>query len=496
LKKEKEMKKMLFLLLAVLMIGLPAFAGGKSDKASSGSAPVQLVYYVGGRGPQVDLPAVLEEINKYLVPKIGCTLKIIETDFGNYTQKLQMVIASGEEFDLCYTADWMGDFYGNVSKNAFLELDDLIDRHVPQLKTDIPANGWMAVKVNGKIMAVPNQQIWARSNGWAAQVEYIDRYKFNADGVKKVEDLEPLLAAIKKDHPDWYPLSAHTDGILDFLTYYMGYDELIGRHIPGVILFTDENLKAINQFELPQVQAHYRLMRSWNQKGYIRPDAATVTDISADSKAGRLPVGFPGTMKPGQDVQDTISNGGRTIKSFPLSSPIQTTSGITGTMTAISRTSKHPDKAIQFINLMNSDKYLYNLVINGIENKHYTWIDKDFIRPVPNCGYTPNADWMYGNQFLAYFKEGQSTTDWEETIKINVGAKPSPALGFVFNPIPVQTEIAGVSAVVKEYELSLDTGAVDPDRVLPEFLAKLKGAGSDIVIAELQKQLDAWKRSR
>jgi putative aldouronate transport system substrate-binding protein len=201
-------------------------------------------------------------------------------------------------------------------------------------------------------------------------------------------------------------------------------------------------------------------------------------------------------MKPGQDVQDSISNGGRPIKSYYLSDTWQTTSGITGTMTAISRTSKHPDKAIQFINLMNSDAYLYNLIINGIEGKHYTRIDKDFIRPILNSGYTPNADWMYGNQFLAYFKEGQSVTDWDETIKINRGAKSSPALGFVFNPIPVQIEIAGVSAVVKEYELSLDTGALDPVRTMPEFITKLKGAGSDVIIAELQKQLDAWKRSK
>jgi putative aldouronate transport system substrate-binding protein len=489
------MKKLVCLGLSLMLMGTMVFATGRGDARGS-AKPVELVYYVGGRGPQVDLPVVLEEVNKYLLPKLGCTLKIIETDFGNYTQKLQMVIASQEEFDLCYTADWMGDFYGNVSKNAFIELDGLIDQYAPELKRDIPANGWEAVKVGGKIMAVPNQQIWARSNGWAAEVSYIQQYNFDPASVKKVADLEPLLTAIKRDHPTWYPLSAHTDGILDFLTYYMGYDELIGRHIPGVVLFTDTGLKAINQFELPQVQDHYRLMWSWQQKGFIRPDAATLTDITAESRAGRLPVGFPGTMKPGQDVQDTISNGGRPIKSYPLSTPIQTTSGITGTMTAVSRTSKHSDLAIKFLSLMNSDKYLYNLIINGIEGKHYTWIDKDFIRPIPNAGYTPNADWMYGNQFLAYFKEGQSTTDWVETSKINTSAKPSPALGFVFNPIPVQTEIASVSAVVKEYELSLDTGAVDPERVLPEFLSKLKGAGSDKVIAELQKQLDAWKQSK
>jgi putative aldouronate transport system substrate-binding protein len=103
---------------------------------------------------------------------------------------------------------------------------------------------------------------------------------------------------------------------------------------------------------------------------------------------------------------------------------------------------------------------------------------------------------MYGNQFLAYFKEGQSITDWDDTMALNRNAKPSPALGFAFDSVPVQTELASVSAVVKEYELSLSTGSVDPARVLPEFLDKLKGAGSERIIAEVQKQLDAWKAGK
>jgi putative aldouronate transport system substrate-binding protein len=103
---------------------------------------------------------------------------------------------------------------------------------------------------------------------------------------------------------------------------------------------------------------------------------------------------------------------------------------------------------------------------------------------------------MYGNQFLAYFRPGQNTSDWDETIKINTNAKASPALGFSFDPAPVQTEIAMVSAVVTEYHKPLVCGAVDPDKVLPEFIQKLKDAGSDKLLAELQRQLNAWKGTR
>jgi putative aldouronate transport system substrate-binding protein len=222
----------------------------------------------------------------------------------------------------------------------------------------------------------------------------------------------------------------------------------------------------------------------------------TISEATPELMAGRHAVNFVGTMKPGNDTMEKIRHGGRDVISVPLSSSWQTTSGITATLSAISRTSAHPDKAVQFLNLVNTDKYLYNLITQGIEGKHYTKIDANFIRPIPNSGYAPNADWMYGNQFLAYFKEGQNISDWDDTMTMNRSAKPSPALGFAFDSVPVQTELASVSAVVKEYELSLSTGTVDPARVLPEFLDKLKGAGSERIIAEVQRQLDAWKAGK
>lgn len=103
---------------------------------------------------------------------------------------------------------------------------------------------------------------------------------------------------------------------------------------------------------------------------------------------------------------------------------------------------------------------------------------------------------MYGNQFLAYLKEGQVEDDWEQTIAMNESGKTSVAFGFVFDSTTVQNEIASVSAVVQEYQLSLDTGAVDPEAVMPEFLNKLEQAGSQVIIDEIQRQLDEWSANK
>jgi putative aldouronate transport system substrate-binding protein len=491
------MKRLIGLILCGCLLSLSLFAGGKTDNKAAAGKPVELVWYVGGGGPQPDMPLVLEAVNKYLKEKINCTLSIIETDFGNYDQKMQMVIAGQEVFDLCFTSDWSNNYYNNVNKNAFLELDDLLTQYAPQLKASISGNGWEAVKVNGKIMAIPNQQIWARTNALMIETSYINKYNFDVKTIKKLADAEPIMALIKKDKPSMYPMSEFSIAQRVYCTLSQGIDEIAGYDIPAVIMLNDPGLKVVNQFELPQTMEYYRLKRQWYQKGYIRPDASTITDIAAENMAGRHPVDFAGTMKPGGEIEGAIGHGGRPIVFAPFSDAWQTTSGIVATMTAISRTSKNPAKAMEFLNLINTDPYLFNLITYGIEGKHYRKINSNYIAPIDDSGYANGwLGWMYGNQFLAHLLEGQDLNVWDETKKLNQSAKASPALGFSFDPTPVQTEIASISAVASEYTSVLDTGAVDPERALPEFLAKLKAAGSDRVVAEVQRQINAWKATK
>ena len=56
----------------------------------------------------------------------------------------------------------------------------------------------------------------------------------------------------------------------------------------------------------------------------------------------------------------------------------------------------------------------------------------------------------------------------------------------------MKTELAACSNVVSEYNVSLTSGLVDPETVIPEFVEKLEAAGIDKIIAEKQSQLDAW----
>ena len=73
----------------------------------------------------------------------------------------------------------------------------------------------------------------------------------------------------------------------------------------------------------------------------------------------------------------------------------------------------------------------------------------------------------------------------------------SDALGYCFNSDPVKAQFAAVNDVVTQYAKStLGYGVVDPGPQLEEFRSALKAAGIDDIIAENQKQYDAWKEAQ
>jgi ABC-type sugar transport system, periplasmic component len=458
-------------------------------------APYNLKWYIGA-DQQSDMDAVQNEMNKQLKDTLNATITIIPTAFGSYNQKMQMLIASGEQFDLCFTANWVNNYYQNVNKGAFLTLDDLLAQNAPTINATLPKMGWDAARVKGKIYAIPNYQIWAMTNGLIVRKDLADKYQFDPKTVTKFEDVEPLLEQIKKGESGVTPTAfCKAWALWGTNLVATGFDEIAGRDMPGVVRLSDTTTKVMNQFETDEFKADLKLMRDWYQKGYIRKDAATVTDIAADEKAGKVALTSDGNYKPGGDIGAKTNFGGREVYYVPISKSVLLTSSIIATMTAVSRTSKDPERAIMFYDLLFKDKTLYNTLVLGIENKHYKTNADGAVEMIKNSGYDLSGyGWELGNQFNQKIMNGQPSTVWDDTIKINNSASASPILGFSFDPEPVKSELAKCSSIVQEYIPQLTTGTVDPDKVLPEFISKLKSAGSDKIITEEQKQIDQWKK--
>ena len=251
----------------------------------------------------------------------------------------------------------------------------------------------------------------------------------------------------------------------------------------------------VNQYESEEYKAAYQQMRDFYNKGYLRKDVATMKDGQSQKSNGQF-FTFPVNLKPCYaDELNILAQG----KGFTLAQVDVTDIYLTnalGSMQAISRTSKNPQRAAMFLELVNTDKYLNNLINFGVEGVDYEKVSDNVIKLIPDSGYAPNMQWMYGNQFLNFLNETEAPDKWEQFEAFNAKAKQLPDFGFIFDETPVQTEVAATLNIVKEYNNVLKVGAVDPEKTLPEFLNKLREAGSETIVAEMQKQFDEFKKGQ
>lgn len=455
--------------------------GNSTSKEGTDSKPVELVWYTIG-GPQKDTEKVQEEINKYLKEKINATIKIKQVDWGDYNQKMQVVINSGEEYDIAFTCSWANDYLTNARKGAFVALDELLDKYGKETKAAIDPNFWEGAKIDGKVYAIPANKELGVAPLWVFTKEYVDKYNIDISKIKTLEDLEPYLKVIKEKEPGVTPFYIVKD-----YSAQLPFDKIVD---PVAISLKNNDLKVVNIFETEEMKQALNTMHRFYKAGYINKDAATAKD---DKAVKRLV-----TKGDGQPYADILwsKDLGYQVVSTPIVPPYITNGSTTGSMQAISVTSKHPEKSMQFLNLLNTDKYLRNLINYGIEGTHYQKVNDEQIKILPDQKNYQMPYFSLGNLFITYTLENEPKTKWEEFKKFNADSSKSPALGFKFDPTPVNTEVAGLRNVLDEFGASLYSGTVDPNEYLPKINAKLKSIGIDKVIAEMQKQIDAWKAKK
>lgn len=470
----------------------PAATSGAIETPKAKEQPVEISLMFPGT-PQKDVALVEAEANKYLKDKLNVTLKINAVDWGQWDNKLNLMIASGEPSDIVFTAAWQR-YAINVAKGAFLDLGPLIDKNAPDLRKELDPSFFEGSKINGKNYGVPTNKELAATRGVVYRQDLVDKYQLDVSKVKTWADLEPLLKVIKEKETDITPFfyTSTSNGIFDA----MDWDFLGDSNVPGVISKTGKSTKILNQLETPEYLDVMKLTRSFYKAGYINKDAATSTVTVADqAKAGKVFMWAEG-LKPGK-AAELEGYVGYKLGQIDLTVPTITTGDASGAMLAISKSSKNPDKAMQVIGLLHSDKFLNNLVNFGIEGKHYVKKSDNIIDAAPgidpkNNPYNPGAQWELGNQFLNYLMSNENPKKWDLFKEFNAKGVKSPALGFSFDAEPVKSEVAAIVNINKQYEAAIRTGSVDPEAKIAEYLAKQKAAGVDKIIAEKQKQFDAF----
>ncbi|SFR65684.1 ABC transporter substrate-binding protein [Anaeromicropila populeti] len=485
-----------FLFLGTIL-GSSAGCHNKLEQKKEQSNTVKLIWYQIGE-PQKDLALVQEKVNEYTAEKIGVTVQIEQIGWDKYTKTMETIVKTGKEYDLVFTSSWANDYLTNAQRGFFLPLDELLQKYGKEMYEAIDDKFWEAAMVDGRIYGVPNEKELGSMPMWVFTKEYVDKYHVPYEDIHTLEDLEPWLELISENEPDVVPLYITQD--FSAPTYMDKIQDIVG------IEYDDTTLTVQNLFHTDRMLSTLRTMRNYYLKGYINKNAAMETD----SKEVKRFV----TKGDGQPYAELIWSkdlGYEVVTSNIMEVQITNVSA-RGALTAISSNTKHPKEAVEFLNLVNTDEYLRNLLNYGIEGIHYdkTALSEDDEKLVEGKENTYsfkvhlNSEnqknysvpyWVQGGLFNTYVLETEPIDKWYQFQQFNKELKPALSFGFNFDSTNVLKEILEVKSVLNEYGTMLYSGSVDPDLYVPKLNQKLESAGIQTIIDDMQKQVDDWKKT-
>lgn len=506
-----KMKKVLCLVM-VLILALAVTLTGCGEEKTPGDEPVveantpdaadtkesapaeapkeivEITYTRPGTSP-ADLDVVLEKINENLAPQ-GLKLNLQVFAFGDYDTKVNPMLASGEPFDACFTANWAANYYMNAPAGYFTELNSYLtdDSDIVKILGRDFLNGGA---INGKYYAVQTHKETAHNWGFLLQKNLVEKYGIDVTKIKKTADLAPYFQQIiDGEGGKIVPLLACK---MDTPFHFLDWNNLSDDNVPGVLYPDNRDTKVINQFMAPESIEYYREMRDYYQKGYIAKDNATLVATNEEMKTGK----YFATEQPliPYFAARLSSETGVDWVQVDITSPVMSNRETTGAMTAIPAASKNPDAAFKFITLTYTDAALRNMITFGLEGEHYTLNGegKVTVTQKGKDSWNLGNQWVFGDQFKDLLLDSQPSDLWEKMTEYNNAAFVEQNLGFVFNAASVQTEIAACKTVVDNYYPILFTGSQDVDKTVAKFSEELKASGEEAIIAEMQKQYDEWR---
>lgn len=479
----KNWKKVLMVSTALLLtVGLAAC--GKKEKATD-EVPTLLMYQIGDKPENYD--QLMEIANKQIEEKVGVKLNMQYIGWGDYDQKMSVIVSSGENYDIALAKNYVT----NAQKGAYADLTELMPKHAKAAYDMLDEAYIQGNTINDKLYAFPvNANIFAQQM-ITFNKQFLDKYDLDISKVENYEDLEPLLSVIKEKEPTVMPLSAGKGFRVE-----RDFDYVLENGLPFAVDLKGDPEKIVNQFDVESHKAGLRTMHKYYEAGYVAKDASTSnTEYPLDSATWFARQETQGPYDYGDTILTMAAN--QELVSKSITEPLKATANTQMASFVVSSSSKNVEKSVELLGLLNSDPELLNGLIYGIEGEAWEKVGDNRVKLLD--GYGPNkhmAAWNTANNAIIYVQESITDEMIAERDRSIAEATASPILGFIFETDTVKAEISNLNNVMSQYLDGLNTGTLDPDQAIPEMNAKLKTAGYEKVLTEMQKQYDAFRAAQ
>lgn len=451
----------------------------KNDKSAE-EIPT-LIWWSVGNTPADDFNDAIMQISDYTEEKIGVRLDVKISGYGEYDQKMNTIVNSGEYFDLMFVNNH--NYNRFVNMGAYENISELVPDVTPELFSFIPEQLWSGAKINGNVYAVPTYKDSSSTQFWYMDHSYVEKYNIDMSTIRDMKTLDPYVRAIREgEGRACYPIQLNQGS--RWTDFFKHYDSLAAGLDPVGVRIDDESRTVLCPLEQADILEKLQILHSWYEDGIINPDANVLTEGSKGKIFGN-DQGWPSAV----DTWQT-SQGVEKYDAVQVGPSVYTTASIQGSMNAVSANSRYKEESLKVLELMNTDKIFRDMCAYGTEGNYFEYNEDGSVKKLRDDWAWPS--YTQGTFFIMSSTEGTNPRQWDEIKAQNENATASVCLGFTLDISNIQNEAANCSTVWDKYKYDLLTGASDPDTVLPKCMEELKSAGLDTIIAEAQKQIDEY----
>ena len=439
-----------------------------------------------------DLEKVEEELNKITLEKINATVDIQPLFIGDMGTTTTMGIAGGEKMDIV-TVGLVYSMSNAVSDGVLLPLDDLLAER-GQAAAAVTAEVAEAQKIGDVTYALTGYPYAAMSGGFVYNKTKAEEWGIDMHDYMTWDELTEA-AKICKEHGMY--LTKYGNSSQLNLKFESGFDVFGASGDYGVILDPANSSTIENIYASDIFKKYCERQKDWFDNGYLPADQMTDSTSVQQMFANQQLFCTSTAYTPDQIAVWSAADFEPGI--VKMADGVVMTGGVTEMMLGIAATSERPDKCMDLLNLIYSDKDVANLLNFGVEGLDYVRVEGtenvityDGTSNADHSGYS-TAFSHFGDPTMRYVVAPLTDEYTDELIAFNENAALSKAFGYTFNAEMYSTEAAAISAVLQEKLPMLNSGQTsDVEAGVADLVASLEQAGINDVIAGNQEQLDAY----
>lgn len=517
------MKRILSVLLScVLVLSLVACGSGRAQsgdasntastgqtgESTSGSSkvdgdyPVIRINETAFYGePPANGERIQEALNVILREKAHAEIEFVYVQMSNLATQLNLLLTGGDDSLDLLSGFWYAGVSELVSNGQVRAIDDLLassGQGIQEIFEEYPEILHCG-RINGKQYGIPSVCAWTCENCYLVMEDIVKEANIEfPEKIANLDELTPLLLKLKEANPDKYFIAGSTS------PYWIPktIDYLGDNNYLGVILDPANSTKIENYYESEYFLNFLENVKIWKANDLISPDPMSNNTAVLGNLSSKVTYGITGYD---YNLKNTIYEAEKQnsydgpIVGTQIGEKYLTTANASTYMWYITSFCKEPEAAMRVLNVLYTDPEAANILMNGLEGVTYVKDENGQLKYPEGVTNHQEAGWfaMYNaarpNGFLCPTWNYSRPDAYELLKEDNAKAIKSTALGFTPDLSAVADQYAACANVLAQYYAPIVNAVVDIDETLPVFQQALRDAGIEDIIAEEQRQFDAWR---